>query len=146
MSIISVSIALIILGVILVVGGISFHFGHFRGPIVFWTTFTSGIYGFVPLGLCLILTGIGMQLPSPDLKNFFLILALSCGMIGVMLGLTMPQFLTPWWFRYLREEYEDQYIFHTLMKEAAKDYSEWKKRTSTMGGLVSWTKEIDEQG
>ena len=66
-------------------------------------------------------------------------------LFGIVLGLTMPQFLTPWWFRYLRKNYDDSFVIHILMKDAAKDYSGWKKRTSTQEGLAEWANEVRQR-
>ena len=141
-----ISIGLVVFGIICIIGGIRFHLGYFRVPMVYWSTFSSGIYATAPLGACLLFLGISLQLPPPNfIGTLFFNVALFLGLLGVIMGLTMPQFLTPWWLRYLREEYESGYILHTLMKEATKDYSGWKKKTSTMEGLVSWAKEVDEQ-
>ena len=65
--------------------------------------------------------------------------------IGFVLGMTMPQFATPWWLRYLREEYDEWYILHILMRDAAKDYAGWKERTQTLEGLISWAKEVQRR-
>lgn len=137
-----IPIVLVLLGLVCIAGGVRFHLGYFRAPIVYWTTFSSGVYATAPLGVGLILFGLGSQIPSPDLRGIFLIFAISFGVIGIILGITTPQFLTPWWFRYLREEYEEWYILHILMRDAAKDYSGWKERTKTMEGLVSWADEV----
>lgn len=108
---------------------------------MYWTTASSSIYAAVPLGVALLFFGFGAQVSSSDLKRVFLIAAISFGIIGIILGLTMPQFLTPWWFRFLREEYDEFFIL-ILMKDAAKDYSGWKERTKTKEGLASWADEV----
>ena len=141
-----ISVILILLGLVCIVGGISFHLGHFRAPIVYWTTFTSGVYLTAPMGISLLFLGISLQLPHPNLLGTILFdIAMVCGLVGIVLGITMPQFLTPWWFRYLREEYEERYILHILMRDAAKDYSGWKKRTSTLEGLKEWADEVRQK-
>ena len=57
----------------------------------------------------------------------------------------MPLFMTPWWFRYLRENYDGNFILVTLMREAAKDYAGWLERTKTMDGLVRWADDVQRR-
>ncbi len=146
MSITIVRIILVVSGLICIFVGFSFHLGHFRKPIVYWTTFSSGIYATAPLGVSLLFLGLMTWFPYPEkvgiwLMSFsFLFLT-----IGIILGLTMPQFVTPWWFRFLRREYEEWDILHILMKDATKDYSGWKKRTSTLEGLKAWADEVHQK-
>ncbi len=141
-----ISIALVLLGLIFIIGGVCFHLGYFRIPMVYWTTFSSGIYAAVPSGSGLLFLGISLQLPPPNfIGTLFFNVALFLLLLGIILGLTMPQFITPWWLRYLREEYEEWYILHILMKNAARDYARWKERTKTMDGLVNWAGEVQRK-
>lgn len=137
---------LIALGIIFVIVGLSFHLGYYRAVIVYWTTFTSGIYAMVPSGIGMIFLSLMTRFPYPDERGiWFMAVAFVFLTIGIVSGATMPKFLTPWWFRYLRENYEDPFVIHILMKDATKDYSEWKKRTSTQEGLVAWANEVRQK-
>jgi hypothetical protein len=133
---------LIVLGLIWIVTGLSFHLGYYRGVIVYWTTFTSGIYALVPSGVGLVFLSLVARFPYPDGRGIWLMaVAFVFLTIGIVLGLTMPQFLTPWWFRFLRENYDDFFI-PILLKDASKDYSAWKQRTQTLEGLQEWAAEV----
>ncbi len=146
MSITIVRIILVVLGSVCIIGGISFHLGRFRRPIVYWTTFSSGIYASAPLGVGLLFLSLMTWFPYPETVGiWFMTFSFLFLIIGIILGLTTPQFVTPWWFRYLREEYEEWYILHILMRDAAKDYAGWKERTKTMEGLVSWADEVQRR-
>ena len=146
MSITSVRIILFVVGSICIWGGISFHLGRFRGPIVYWTTKSSGIYATAPLGVGLLFMNLMAWFPYPSIAGTWLMFfSLLFAIIGFVLGMTMPQFATPWWLRYLREEYDEWYILHILMRDAAKDYAGWKERTQTLEGLISWAKEVQRR-
>jgi hypothetical protein len=136
-----VMVLLGVFGLIQIILGLSFHLGYLRRSIIYWTTFTSSIYAAVPLGISFLCLSVGSQLPSPGLRQVFLIIAGIFLVIGIVLGLTMPQFLTPWWFRYLRENYDESFIF-VLLKDAADNYSSWTKRTQTQEGLEEWVAEV----
>ena len=137
----SVVLFLNISGLVCIIMGLSFHLGYLRKPIVYWTIFTSSIYAAVPLGIGLLFLSLGSRLPSQSMRGIFLTIAIVFSVIGIIFGLTMPQFLTPRWFRYLREEYDEFFIL-ILLKDAAKDYVGWKERTKTIDGLASWADEV----
>lgn len=140
-----ISVLFIFLGLVMVVAGVRFHLGHFRKPLVYWSTFSSAVYATAPLGVGLILLGIELQLPSLDLRRAFAIPGMLIGLIGIVLAITMPQFATPWWFRYLRETYDEWFIMAILMNDAAKNYAWWKENTKTKEGLISWANEVQQK-
>ena len=145
MSVDSVTFTLCVLGLAAIVLGLSFHLDYTRRPIVHWSIYTSIVYAGIPLGMGFIMLGLGMQLPTLDLRRLFSYFALFFGVIGMILAFTMPQLITPWWYRHLRENFDDNYIKFVLMPEAALDYGGWLKRTQTMEGLINWTIEVQQR-
>lgn len=57
--------------------------------------------------------------------------------IGIILSLTMPLSLSPWWFRFLREKYGDAFVM-VLLQEAAANYEGWANNTQTLEELEAW--------
>ena len=146
MSITFVRIILFVLGTFCTFGGISFHLGYFRKPLVYWSTYSSGVYATAPLGLGLLLMGFMTWFPYPTKAGVWLMsFSFLFATIGFVLGATMPQFATPWWFRYLRETYDEWFIMAILMNDAAKNYAWWKENTKTKEGLVSWADEVRQK-
>lgn len=136
----AIPVVLILSGLLCIVTGLGFHLGYFRRGIVYWTTNSSAVYASLPLGIALLFLGFGSQLSTVDLRRNFLIVALFFVVIGIISAITMPMFLTPWWFRYLRENYDE--VFIILMKDASKNYSEWLERTRDLEGLSKWAEEV----
>ena len=146
MSAMSVMLVLSLIGLVFIFFGLSFHLDYSRRVMVYWTTYSGGVYGMVPIGVGFLISSLAFPFPHPNQIGSWL-MGISFGflMLGIILVLTMPMFLTPWWFRYLRENYDGNYILHILMKDAAKNYPEWKERTKTKEGLANWAEEVSKR-
>jgi hypothetical protein len=125
-------------GLVCIAMGISFYLGHLRRPLVYWTTFSSGGYAATPLGIGLLLLSVMTQLPYPNKMDIWLTIMLLILLItAVVLSLTMPLSLSPWWFRFLREKYGDAFVM-VLLQEAAANYDGWVNNTQTLEELEAW--------
>lgn len=119
-----------------------FYRDYYRRLIIFGGIYSSSVYAFVPLGFALIFLGAIGLFPYPHpIGIVFGYLMIFSVILGAIFSITMPLFLTPFWFRILREKYSN-YNCLIFFDEAAKHYDEWLERTQTPKGLEEWAEDV----
>lgn len=91
--------------------------------------------------MCL-LWAFAVIVPLPELwANIIAILAIGFGLLGLLFNFIQPAFLTPKWYRWLKENHGD--IMPWLRQDVRRmGYDKWKKRTKTIAELEEWATEV----
>jgi hypothetical protein len=101
-------------------------------------------YGLGPLGIGLICAGIGIALPlSPDVTlSVLAYLARPFFVVGFVLAIWQPHWLTPSWLKWI-EEYN--YDIRSLLGKEARQASGWAQRIRSQADLEAWVAEVRQK-
>jgi hypothetical protein len=103
----------------------------------------SGHYALPIIGLMLIVLGISLLMPKPELvRRVWAVGVFPLGIIAVLVVVFQPKWLKPKWVRWLEENHGD--ILDLLIEEARKTpkWTDWAKQVSTQKGLEEWVAEV----
>ena len=123
--------------------GISGKLGYRRLTYIFPMYYSGGInYASIPMGIMAIIWAFAFGLIVTDEVGLVLTyISLAFGFLGMVFNFIQPKFLTPQWYRWLKENHGD--IMPWLRQDVeSMGYSEWKKRTQTVAELEDWAIDV----
>ncbi len=123
--------------------GISGTLGYRRLTYIFPMYYSGGInYASIPMGIMAIIWAFAFGLIVTDEVGLVLTyISLAFGLLGMVFNFIQPAFLTPQWYRWLKETHGD--IMPWLRQDARHmGYSKWKKRTKTIAELEDWAIDV----
>ncbi len=103
------------------------------------------IYWGPPGAIILILMGIGVILPTLEMRQRVMSIAILCFPFTFIFLLWQPRFLTPAWLNWLRDNHGD--VLPLLEKEAEIYYKDrtiknWENQVATPEGLEAWVLDV----
>lgn len=100
-------------------------------------------YAMPLIGLMLILAGISLFMPSPELvRMVWLYGVFPMGFLAILVVGFRPSWLKPTWVRWLEDNYSD--ILDILIEEGRKT-PDWSERVRTQEGLEKWVEEVQRK-
>ncbi len=123
--------------------GVSGTLGYRRQTYILPHYYSGGInYASLPGGIACILWAVIVIIPLPELwANTFGYTGLALALLGLLFNFIQPAFLTPQWYRWLKEHHGD--IMLWLREEVqAMGYRNWRRRTKTIPELDKWASDV----
>lgn len=123
--------------------GVRCLLGYRRFEYIFPHYYSGGInYASIPLGIMAIIWAIAFGLIVSDTVGLVLTyISVVFGLLGVAFNFIQPAFLTPQWYRWLKENHGD--IMPWLRQDAEHmSYRKWKERTKTILELEDWAIDV----
>lgn len=131
-----IDLTLTVLGIGLMVFGLYVHFGKWKDW--FWKT-RGGIYGYVPLGLMLVVES-NYKRVIPDAPRFIsLAILLLLAALAIYLKVKTPEWAKPNWVRWL--EAQPNKIRQAMQAEALIDKN-WSQHTTSPEAVELWAKAL----
>ncbi|HSN93909.1 MAG TPA: hypothetical protein VLR89_02480 [Anaerolineaceae bacterium] len=129
-------LALTVLGVALMAFGFYVHFGSWKEW--YWKT-RGGIYGYVPLGLMLVVES-NYKRVIPDAPRYVsLAILLLLAAFAVYLKIKQPEWAKPKWVRWL--DSQPKAVRQAMQKDALLDKN-WSRHTNSVEAVELWVKEL----
>jgi len=102
----------------------------------------SFMWGFVPLGMALIVQGVSFMMPlsKNDKTMVFDIVFCPLLVLSFVFAIWKPRWLMPDWYRWIWDNHRD--VIGLLRREARRDERAWMERVSTQEGLEAWVLEV----
>ncbi len=99
-------------------------------------------YASIPMGIMMVVWAFIYTFPISDKWVwFFTYVSLGCGLVGLFFNFIQPTFLTPKWYRWLKDKHGD--IMPWLRQDVNDTgYSTWRKRTETIAELDDWAVDV----
>lgn len=136
MPAIDVDLALTFLGLALLAFGLYIHVGKWKEW--YWKT-RGGVYGYVPLGLMLIVES-NYKRVIPDAPRFISLAILGLlAILALYLTIKQPAWVKPNWVRWV--ESQPKRIRLAMQADALVDRN-WSQHTSSQEAVELWAKEL----
>jgi len=127
---------LTILGIGLMIFGLYVHFGTWKDW--YWKT-RGGIYGYVPLGLMLVVESNYIRV-IPDAPRYVSLTILGLlAALAIYLKVKTPEWAKPDWVRWL--ESQPTHVRQAMQKDALSDKN-WARHTTSLAAVELWAKEL----
>ena len=139
-------IGLLCVGSVSIWIGTSCLLGHRRFEYISPHYYSGGInYASIPLGIMGVIWAFAFGLSLPESVGLILAyVSLGFGLLCLLFNFTQPTFITPQWYRWLKENHGD--IMPWLRQDVeSMGYSEWKKRTKTIAELEDWVMDVKKR-
>lgn len=139
-------LGLIVVGLGSIYLGVSGTLGYRRQTYILPHYYSGGInYTSLPGGIACLLWAILGLIQLPELwANTLGYTGLGLALLGILLNFIQPVFLTPHWYRWLKEHHGD--IMPWLRQDVKRiGYGNWKRRTKTIPELEEWANEVRER-
>ena len=135
---------MIIFGIVVLAFGIWTRLGKNRAwylvPNYYVLLPKNGHYALPVGGLMMIVLGISLLMPEPELvRRVLLIGVFPLGIIVFLIVVFAPKWLKPKWVQWLEENHGD--IIEILIEEG-RDTPHWSNKVSTQEGLETWVAEV----
>jgi hypothetical protein len=131
-----VDLTLTALGIGLMAFGLYVHFGKWKDW--YWKT-RGGVYGYVPLGLMLVVESNYKRL-IPDAPRYVSLTVLALlALLAIYLTIKQPDWVKPNWVRWL--ESQPKRVRQAMQEDALLDKN-WTQHTTSQEAVELWAKEL----
>lgn len=129
-------LTLTILGIGLMIFGLYVHFGKWKNW--YWKT-QWGTYGYVPLGLMLVVES-NYKRVIPDAPRYVSVaILIILAALVIYLKFKTPEWVKPNWVRWL--EAQPKQVRQAMQKNALSDKN-WSRHTTSLEAVELWAKEL----
>lgn len=131
-----IDLTLTALGIGLMAFGFYVHFGKWKDW--YWKT-RGGIYGYVPLGLMLVVESNYMRVIPNAPRYVSLAVLLLLAAVVIYLTIKQPEWVKPNWVRWL--ESQPKRVRQAMQEDALLDKN-WAQHTTSQEAVELWAKEL----
>jgi len=131
-----IDLTLTALGIGLMVFGLYVHFGKWKEW--YWKT-SGGIYGYVPLGLMLIVESNYKRVIPNAPRYVSLAILVVLAALAIYLKVKTPEWVKPKWVRWLDSQPKQ---VHQAMQADALSDKKWSRHATSVEAVELWAKEL----